>query len=255
MDQFPKTMEEKPLGSANQQTKTIEEFLSYLRSKILYVIAAVLVCAALAACYVYIIATPLYESTAQIYVVSSKDSVLNLSDLQIGSYLTSDYQLVFKTWEVNEKVISDLNLPYSVAELKKMTTVTNPSNTRALQITVQSKDAAEAAAIANKYAEVAMDYISSIMQTERPTLLSEAIQALEPAGPDKKLIICVSALAGFALATWILFVLYLKDDRIVDSQDIERMTGMTPLAVIPMTEHLESVKGNDRRGRSTAKKL
>ena len=248
-------MEEKPLGSTNEQTKTIEEFLGYLRSKILYVVAAVLAGVVLSAFYVYVIAVPVYESTAQIYVVSSKDSVLNLSDLQIGSYLTSDYQLVFETWEVNEMVISELNLPYSVTELKKMTTVTNPSNTRALQITVRSKDAAEAAAIANKYAEVAMDYITNIMQTERPTLLSEAIQARKPALPKKKLIVCVSALVCFALATWILFVLYLRDDRIVDSQDIERVTGMMPLAVIPLTEHRESVKGNDRRGRSTAKKL
>ena len=243
------------MGSTNEQTKTIDEFLGYLRSKILYVIAAVFVGVVLSAFYAYVIATPMYESTAQVYVVSSKDSVLNLSDLQIGSYLTSDYNLVFETWEVNEMVISELNLPYSVTDLKKMTTITNPSNTRALQITVRSKDGAEAAAIANKYAEVAMDYITKIMQTERPTLLSEAVQARRPALPNKMLIMFVSALVCFALATWILFVFYLKDDRVVDSQDIERITGMMPLAVIPMTEQRESVKGNDKRGRSTAKKL
>lgn len=237
------------------QSKTIIDFLGFYRRKILYVAAAVLAGIVLAAFYAYIIATPMYESTAQIYVLSSKDSVLNLSDLQIGSYLTSDYQLVFQTWEVNEMVISELNLPYSVKQMRKMLKVTNPSNTRVLSITVRSQNAAEAAVIANKYADVAMNYITNVMQTERPTLLSEALKPIEPVSPNKKLIIAVTALICFALATWVLFIIYLRDDRIVDSQDIERTLGMTPLAVIPTVELKDNIKGNDRRGRSSSKKL
>ena len=34
--------------------------------------------------------TPMYKATATIYVVSRNDSVLNFSDLQVGSGLTSD---------------------------------------------------------------------------------------------------------------------------------------------------------------------
>ena len=34
--------------------------------------------------------TPMYKATATIYVVSRNDSVLNFSDLQVGSELTSD---------------------------------------------------------------------------------------------------------------------------------------------------------------------
>lgn len=239
----------------NEQNKTLLDFLTYCRQKFVYLLAAILVGAVLSVFYAFIIATPMYESTAQLYVVSSKDSVLNLSDLQIGSYLTSDYQLVFQTWEVNEKVIADLNLPYTVTELKKMLKVTNPSNTRALQIAVRSRDAAEAAAIANKYAEVAMDYISDVMQTERPTLLSEALQARKPVSPNKKLIVGVSTFVCFVLALWTLFVMYLRDDRIVDARDVENATGMAPLAVIPLSGEKDSKKGKNRRGRSSAKKL
>lgn len=241
--------------NVREQSKTIDDFLGYYRRKIVYVIIAVLASALLSSFYAFIIATPKYESMAQIFVVSSKDSVLNLSDLQIGSYLASDYQLVFQTWEVNEKVISDLNLPYTVTELKKMLKVTNPSNTRVLQIAVQSENAAEAAIIANKYAEVAMDYITNVMQTERPTLLSEALQARKPVSPNKKLIVGVSAFAAFVLASWALFIRYLRDDRVTDSQDVEHITGMVPLAVIPMIENKENMKGNDRRGHSSVKKL
>ena len=52
--------------------------------------------------------TPTYQATSTIYVLSRKDSAINMSDLQIGTALTSDYIKVFKMWEVHEEVISNL---------------------------------------------------------------------------------------------------------------------------------------------------
>ena len=72
------------------------------------------------------ILTPKYEATAKLYVMSRTDSAVNISDLQIGSYLTSDYQEVFKTWEVHEQVLQNLGLDYDYEQLEEMLTVTNP---------------------------------------------------------------------------------------------------------------------------------
>ena len=46
--------------------------------------------AVLMALYTFFLVTPMYKATATIYVVSRNDSVLNFSDLQVGSELTSD---------------------------------------------------------------------------------------------------------------------------------------------------------------------
>ena len=56
-------------------------------------------------------------------------------DLQIGAYLTSDYTEVFKTWEVHEMVIEDLQLPYSYEQMQSLITVSNPEDTRILNTT------------------------------------------------------------------------------------------------------------------------
>ena len=41
----------------------------------------------------YFLITPQYEASARIYIVSaSNDSVVDLSDLQVGTSLTADYQ-------------------------------------------------------------------------------------------------------------------------------------------------------------------
>ena len=82
-----------------------------------FIAATALVGAVLAAAYTFLLVTPLYKATATIYVVSRNDSVLNLSDIQIGSALTSDYIKVFEMWEVHEKVISALDLDYTYTQM------------------------------------------------------------------------------------------------------------------------------------------
>lgn len=110
----------------------------------------------------------MYEATCKMYVTSASDSAINLSDLQIGSYLTSDYQEVFDTWEVHQGVIDRLKLDYDYEELDAMLTITNPGDTRILYITVKRDDPQEAATIANAYAQVAREYISIVMSTDMP---------------------------------------------------------------------------------------
>jgi len=222
---------------ANIQTEfDFFDFLKYLLRKIKIVLGAVGVAFLVALVYVFFIATPIYEATAQLYVVNSQDSVVNLSDLQIGSYLTSDYQLVFKTWEVNQQVIKNLQLPYSVSELQNMLTVTNPSNTRALFITIASSDPKEAAAIANEFAAVARQYISDTMLTELPTTLSVALEPINPTSPKRMLILAVSILLALLVSVWGVFIAYYRDDKIKTGNDLMKYTGVTPLAVIPIND-------------------
>ena len=184
--------------------------------------------------YVFALATPVYEASAQLYVVNSQDSVVNLSDLQIGSYLASDYQWIFKTWEVNQQVIENLNLPYTVADMKQMLKVTNPSNTRILVLTFSSENAAEAAAVANEYAAVASQYISDYMLTTKPSIISVALEPLTPARPQKLLIVAVSTLLAMIACLWCMFVAYLYSDKIKTPEDLRRYMGTEPLAVIPL---------------------
>ena len=220
------------------------DFFQYLLRRAKYVILAAFLGIVVMAVYAFVLATPQYEATAQIYVVNSQDSVVNLSDLQIGSYLTSDYQLVFDTWEVNQQVIQNLNLPYKLEEMESMLTISNPSDTRALFITVTSPDPREAALIANEYADVARQYISDVMLTEVPSTLSVALEPENPVSPNKPLLLAVGLMLGVVLSVGILFVVYIMDDKIKTSTDVLKYTGMMPLAIIPLAD-----TDNDRKNR------
>ncbi|MDO4483115.1 MAG: Wzz/FepE/Etk N-terminal domain-containing protein [Clostridia bacterium] len=84
---------------------------------------------------------PQYRAKSTIYVLSNKESVINMSDLQIGTALTGDYIKVFDMWEVAEQVLQKLKLPYSYSGLRGMISVTNATNTRMLDISVTSNSA------------------------------------------------------------------------------------------------------------------
>ena len=223
-------------GGANEDAEfeiDLMEVLLRLLEKWKLIIAGALVGAVLMAMYSFILATPMYEATSKLYVLNSSDSAINLSDLQIGSYLTSDYMEVFDTWEVNEMVRQNQNLSYTREELADMLTLTNPSNTRILNITVTSSDPQEAADIANEYADVAGQYISATMQTDQPSLLSEALTPDKPVSPKKKRNVVLGFLLGALLVCAGVIIQYLLDDKIKNEEDIKKYVGLPTLSVVP----------------------
>lgn len=226
--------------ASNENTAEIEidlfDLMHYILRRIKYLITAALVGALLAGAYAFVFATPMYESTAQLYVVNSKDSALDLSDLQIGTYLTSDYELVFNTWEVNQQVKNNLGLSYTIDELRNMVSVTNPSDTRALFITVTSDDPAEATIMANEYSEVAKQYIYDTMLSDMPTTLSVALEPDKPVRPRRLMITFVGALLGALAVLAAMVIFYLRDDKIKTPEDLHKYTGAMPLTVIPVSE-------------------
>ena len=200
--------------------------------------------AVLMALYTFLLVTPMYKATATIYVVSRNDSVINMSDIQIGSALTSDYVKVFEMWEVHEKVISDLKLDYTYTEMADMLTVTNTSDTRMLDITVTDADPEEAAKIANKYAEVGSVYISEKMKMDEPTLMSSARVPENPFGPSKAKNILLGFVAGFVLACGVVVVRILLDDTYKTAEDIRKYAGLVVLASVPMAENAQPKEKN-----------
>ena len=65
--------------------------------------------------------------------------------------------------------MQNLGLDYDYEQLEEMLTVTNPADTRILEIAVNSADPEEATVMANEYADVARNYIYEVMGTDEPS--------------------------------------------------------------------------------------
>lgn len=182
---------------------------------------------------------PKYSSTTRIYVVSrSSDSSLTNQDLQAGSYLVNDYKEVITSSEVLSSVINQENLSLSTSELSSMISVSIPTDTRVISISVEDTDAQEAANIANTIREVAAEKIKSVTKVDDVTTLEAAEVASKPSSPNIKRNAVLGALVGGFLAIVGILVLEVLDDRVRRPEDVEEVLGMTLLGVVPDIDKL-----------------
>lgn len=201
----------------------------------------------LAGVYTFFFVTPMYEATSTIYVLSRRDSAINMSDLQLGTALTHDYIKVFKFWEVHEQVISNLNLPYSYAQMKDMLHVDNESGTRMLDISIRSANPVEAANIANEYAKVVSQYIAETMATDKPNIMSVALVPTRPISPNKTRNLMMAFILGTLLSAGLITVKAVMDDKYKTAEDIRKYTGLITLAVVPVADLSNAQKSGRRR--------
>ena len=209
--------------------------------KIHWILLAAFLGVLIASAYVFVLATPIYEAVSKIYIVGS-ESAISLSDLQIGTNLAADYQEVFKNWHVHELVEQRLGLDYSYSDLAKMITVTNPANTHVLYIRAQSPDPEEAKALADTYANVAREFIAAKMDIREPNVFEEARLPSRPVSPQKTKTIAIGFLLGMLLAMAGVTVNYLSDDRIMTSEDVQKVGGLATLGLVPLQSGLDDTE-------------
>ena len=197
--------------------------------------------------------TPLYEATSSLYVVSaSNNSVVNLTDLQIGSQLTADYQELMRSRPLLEDVISRLSLEgMTVQDLEKQIRITNTSDTRILKVTASSPDPQQAADIANQLVSLAREYLPRIMETQEPNLVEEAVVPTRKASPSYLYNLVLGGILGAAVCCGVLVGRRLLNDTLVTPEDMARCFGVEPLATIPETGSGPAKGGLLRRKEAT----
>lgn len=230
-------------ASQNNATEIdLVELALRLLEKAKWIILVAVLGAVIAGLYTIYFVTPMYTATSGLYVVNRNDSAINLSDLQIGNYLASDYEQVFRNWHVQEKVIERLDLPYSYSQLNGMVSISNPSNTRILYIIVQSPDPQEAKLVADTFASVAQDFIAETMSTARPNVFMEALLPVRPTSPSRTRNVLIGFILGALLMAGIFTIQFITDDKIRSSEDITKYVGLATLGSMPMLPDHEPVR-------------
>ncbi|WFB91451.1 Wzz/FepE/Etk N-terminal domain-containing protein [Streptococcus parasuis] len=227
----------------NQEENTIEiDVLSLLRTiwrkKFLILLTAILT-TGLAFAYSAFLVTPQYDSTTRLYVVnqsSDNGAVITTQDLQAGSFLVRDYKEIILSQDVLKNVTTTLGL---TGGIKDKITVTIPTDTRILSISVRDSDPDQAATIANTLRDEAAKKIIEVTKVSDVTTLEAALPAENPSTPQTKRNLVLGFVVGAFLATALVLVLEVLDDRVKRPQDIEEGLGMTLLGVVPHAEKLK----------------
>ena len=229
------------------------ELFGFFITKVWWIIGAFLVGALLAGLITQFAITPKYTATAKMYMVSSSSqSVVDLTDLNIGQTISSDYVELLKTRPIVEGVIEEQNLPYTYNEMLGMISLSIVNNTRIIKIDVTSTDKKEAMRIANSLADKGVSELPKLMETPEPHIAEYAIVPVNKSAPSLTKNTMIGALLAMLIMLAIFTVQFLMDDTFRYAEDIEREFGVMPLTVIPegKIEGLETSEDRvSRRGR------
>lgn len=208
------------------------DILMILQRRIAVIVVSVVVGALLTGIISIYLITPMYTATSKIYILSS-DSMVNLSDLQLGSSLAEDYMEVIQIRPVIEKVAENLKLDLSYEEFLDSISITNPTDTRIIKIQVTYPDPLLAKEIADEISEISREQIVEIMKVEKPTIMEEAVVPEHQSSPNNIKNIMLGAIVGFVLSVSVVVFQYILDDTIKTSEDVEKYLGLNMLASIP----------------------
>ena len=117
--------------------------------------------------YTYFLVTPLYDSTGKLYITNKTSDNITTGDLSISLYLANDYVNLIVDRAVLDEVSRDLNNKYSYAQLRSAITITNPENTRFLEITARTPSAEDSKKIVDSVCKVSQEKLVELLRRAR----------------------------------------------------------------------------------------
>lgn len=224
----------------NNQEETVEidllEILYLLGRRIWSILAVGLAAGLITGLLTHYGIEPKYSSTSKLYILSTSTSITSLADVQIGTSLTKDYVQLVQSRPVVEQVIENLNLNRTYEQVLAQMTFSNPSDTRILVITAEDPDPVLAKDIVDEFAKVARSNIAEIMKIEEPSIAELGYITNKPVSPNLLKNVLIGALLGMFIMAAIVVVIYMIDDTVKSSDDIEKYLGLNTLTSIPLLE-------------------
>ncbi len=226
----------------------LKELFYVLLGKIWIIILVTALGLGIAAGYTMAFVRPVYSSTSLLWVVSKSTSITSLTDLQVGSSLTQDYQVFITSRPVVDKVIEELELDMTYEEFVRNVSVNNPTNTRFIYITVNNHDAYMAKIIVDKLADVSAERMGEIMETAPPNIADYGNIPEHQTSPSVTKNALLGAILGFILSVGCIIILHLMNDAIQTTEDVEKYLGINTLGLIPLEEGASkrATRGHDK---------
>lgn len=219
------------------------------KRRIFIILAVGVLAGCISCCYITLFVTPLYSSTATILVLTQDESSTTVADLQLGPEIAADYAILISSRPVLEETVESLDLEMDYTQLDSELEITNPENTRLLQLTVTDEDPVLARQLVNALASSASEYISERVGVAPPKILEEGELPTERSNGNIKIAALLSTAAGILVTAGIIALKTILNDAIVTEEDVAKYLGVPVLGNIP--DRKNDLK---RQKRSTGKR-
>ncbi len=242
--------------AANTQDDEIDllELAGVLWNKILFILIGFAVGAIIAFVVTKLFITPQYKAQSTIYFLSDSSNTTSMTDINVGTSLTVDFKYIGTTRDVIESAIKEVGLDTTYEDLVKSVSITNPTNSRLLEITVTYPDPVAAANISNAVADSLRDRIADVMNTQKPSMVQRAVVPTRKSSPSTVKNTAIGALIGALLVAAVIIIRHLMDNTIKTEDDVQKYLQLNTLASFPYIKQQKadaSAKKNNAKAKTS----
>ena len=224
----------------------LKELFQIFWNKKLQIILIVAIFMVIGVIYSIGFVTPMYESYTTLLLVkgeeSEKSDSITTTDLTLNSKLVPTYRELIRSKDVLRQVISSLNIDITEEEIKDHITVTSVEDTELIEISVENKDPANAAKIANEMAKVFTEKVAELYKINNVHVIDEAEIENTPSNINHAKNIVIFAFIGLVISVGYVLIASMLDTTIKTAEDVEKLFKIPVLANIPMN-NFENGKG------------
>ena len=198
---------------------------------------------------------PKYKAETSLLLATNSSSQSNsdgitINDLNINSKLVSTYSdMVKKGNKIPREVIKNLGIDLQEDDVRKSITIQARDNADMIDIIVKYDDPLIAQKIANETAKVFIENVKQYYKIENLYIYDEAELETEPYNINHTKDILIFAVIGIVISFGYVLIANMLDTTIKSVQDIEKTSGVTVLASIPVYDIGENRNKSNRGGK------
>lgn len=236
-------------NNTTQKTITLNGLFTTALRHWRILVSLIVVCFVLTVIYSAFIVTPMYTSTAKLYIINkvSSSNQITSTDFNISTYLTNDFKEILSDEVILSEVAEELNNKYSCGTLQSFLDIKAPESTRIIEIKVTSPNAKDSKKIADSICRISEEKLPEILGLDRVKIIRNGSLAKKPTSPNVSADAFKGLIAGIILATALAFLIMLTDNNITSSDDVEKILGISVLTTIPYNDHRMSKRGKVSR--------
>jgi len=218
----------------------LRQYWEVLRKRWVIVVILPLIAALTSGIISFFVIKPVYQASTTL-IVGKKASesgqaavqMLDNSVLLANQQLAKTYATIAQSRTVEQNVIKDLNLPFTVVELDRVIAINQVKTTEILEIQVTNTNPELAASIANTMAQEFSKAVIEIKKVDSVSIVDSAVIPDKPVKPNKTLNVLIAFVVGLMASVGMVFLLEYLDNTVKTSSDVENILGIPVLGVIP----------------------
>jgi len=218
----------------------VDELIHWVMRRIIWIVLAGVLCAGVGGYYASLMkVTPMYQTTAKLYVTGVQTMVPSSGNFTLGRQVITNYTEIMESRPVMEEVIETLELNMTPQQLKGCISQRVPSDTCILEVSVVFPDPQWAKAVLDEVLVVSAEYALEVMGCTPPVVYEEAVVPEAPYNtfvPPVMKYALIGGAAGVLLAGFLVLVLYFLNGEFHTPGKAEDILSAPVWGVVPKEE-------------------